>query len=498
MGPVQLLHEALKDGHTFPESGYLRALYIRKGCRFVARDLRGCYEDGTLVKVQDQPALPHTVKAEASIARWLALRSGTSEGGGWDTPYPPEAALNGAQRLAWEGLASKHTAIVTGGPGTGKTHMLSYLIKSWVKNGKKVQAAAPTGMAASVMALRLGMKVETVHALLGMVPGQVAPSRAVDADVLVVDESTMLDSEMMNALMSSVEEQTKLILVGDPDQLPPVSYGQPFHDLVRIGQNTDLLAVFQLTANMRTDKRGLLELLDAVRHGELCPLGDGVSHFRAPPSAGVDLIVQFDRMERRFPGIKRKDVLLLAGLRQERFGMGTEAINHYISHQLLKTRIHGEKFAVGDRVMFTINDRYHGFVNGERGELLAWEKGRNVHVLSDTGKEYVLLASDCHQKMEWAYAVTVHKAQGSQSRVVLFPIDPQHMKWADRRSIYTALSRGQEHVSLIGELDLLAAPLKKEMERSTLLGRVDIATLKGMVQTDPVKDFWERHQGEYA
>lgn len=500
MGPTDLLTLALRDGHTFPTSAWLRQQYIHNHCRFGKRDLDILYDEGQIAKVQGEPASLEALWAEARIASWLASRSITSMSVGWRAAYPPEASLNPSQRAAWEGLSESHTAVLTGGPGTGKTYLLSYLLQTWVQAGKLVAVAAPTGKAASVMALRLGLPVLTVHFLLGMVPGQVSASKEVTADVLVVDESTMLDSVMFAALCDAVGEKTKVILVGDPDQLPPVSYGQPFQDIVRLAEHTERVAHFSLTANMRTDQAGIIELLDYVRRGELPPkLGAGVSHFRTTPNAAVDLAMDLPRLARRFPGIERKDVLLLTGLRQEKFAMGTEAINHFMSNRLVKERIQGQKFALGDRVMFTVNDRYHGFVNGELGVLHAWgDKGRTVEITSDSGVEYKLIVSDCQTSLEWAYAMTVHKAQGSQARVVLFPLEKKNLQYANRRLVYTAMSRAQEHLALFGDLDLLLPALRRDVERQTLLGRVDLDVLAALKPKDAIKSYWQTHGGEYV
>lgn len=493
MGPVELLVDAFDDGHTYPQN--LRERYKDRRCHFTVDDLNAMYSEGLLTKVEHKPALPKAVRAEARIAAWVARRAASIEGGYEGATEPPIAGLNQRQAAALTGLLKTSTAILTGGPGTGKTYVMSVLLKYLKKVGVSYVVSAPTGKAASVLGVRLGENVATVHNMLGIIPGEVSPNKICEADLVVVDEATMLDSEVFAALTDYVGDR-KLILMGDPDQLPSVSAGQPFHDLYLYGVNTGKISIFELTQNMRTSVEGIVNLISLIKQRKLPEsVGEGVVNWKTKPSRAVELILDLSMLSRKMgTEVHRKDVLYLSGLRQSKFDLGTENINHMVSHKLYPERIQGQKFAIGDRVMFTVNDRYYGFVNGELGTILEWgDKGRSVKVANDEGKHYRLTVSDCKEKMEWAYALTIHKAQGSEADIVILPLDEQTIRFADIRMIYTAMSRAKKMLILVGNMDSLFPALRRKTERDTMLGIVDMNILATYYKEDPLNGFFHNN-----
>jgi exodeoxyribonuclease V alpha subunit len=347
------------------------------------------------------------------------------------------------------------------------------LVEALTTAGLTVDIAAPTGKAASVLALKLHRQFEcvTIHRLLGLRPGEL-PTSKVRADVVILDEASMIDSELMGYACEALRSDSFLLLVGDPAQLSPVGAGAPFHDCVE----GSLLPVAHLRSVQRQAAgNGVLHLAHSMAGGHASFPDTNVHRFTVDKSRleeqALDLYCS-DRLVDRFGLTDReRQVTILSPVKQEKFEASTRNLNHAISHRLLPDRnIQKSKFTRGDRVMFTINNYEHGFVNGELGKLIDYKSvARTATIVNDIDTEYVLEDYSLAQYMEHAYAMTVHKAQGSEAKVVMLLLHPDFKFMLTRNLLYTAVTRAQEDLILIGDPNLLTAGIQKVERRETAL-----------------------------
>lgn len=402
--------------------------------------------------------------AEARIGLWLAGQRVAGASAAISLPAP-EASLTASQRSAWAFLGASlpvSARCLTGLPGTGKTWLICRWIEALTKRGAYVSIAAPTGKAASVLYEKLErlVPVSTVHRLLGWRPGM-DPTSFINADYLIVDESSMLDAEMLGHLVTACLPSTQIILVGDPHQIPPVGPGSPFIDLLSV------LPVSTLTEIQRQQSgNGILHLAHAAADGKLY-IPERNVYQQSVPSELLDEAAQQMYCSGRYGGVK--DVVILSAIRKESYEASVGTINHGISHALHPDRTLGRsKFTKGDRLMFTVNNYQHGFVNGELGVLQDYHK-RQARIVNDSGKEYIIDDYGLGQHAEWAYAMTIHKAQGSECRTVILLLHPRMRFMYSRNLLYTAITRAREELIVLGEWGVLRDGLQHEEKRVTLL-----------------------------
>jgi exodeoxyribonuclease V alpha subunit len=355
-------------------------------------------------------------------------------------------------------------AALTGRPGTGKTYLTAMIVNALLDAGVPVDVAAPTGKAASVLTLKLDRRVDvvTIHRLIGLAPGQIPgyhQHNQLSSRVVVVDESSMIDSELLGMLLDAIDPvRTFVLLVGDPNQLNPVGYGSPFADLVR----NKLIPVAELTEIQRqAGDNGIIQMAHSFADGKLLLPEKNVYHFKMDPTRLKDEAINLycsDRLKAKF-GLEsvQKEFLILSPVKQEKYNASTASINEAISHRLLPARDLGKsKFARGDRIIFTVNNYAHGFVNGELGVLEDYSRrGGHARIRNDIGTVYELDDYSLGQYADWAYALTVHKAQGSECRVVALLLEPGAKQMYTRNLVYTAITRAREELLIFGDLKTL-------------------------------------------
>lgn len=476
------LTKATEHGHTALTSG-LASEYVKSYRLRWDSDLDPLYKRGDLIRLAGDPTLicdPKALTGEARIARFLALQRARGGGVGYPLPPCPEAGYSPAQRVSWEGLRRTGAACLTGLPGTGKTWLTARIVEALDAQGLDVWVCAPTGKAASVLTLKLGRKHEatTIHRLLGLRPGQF-PTRTrvypIESQVVVVDESSMVDAELMGYLLDALRPETRLLLVGDPNQLPPVGAGCPFRDIVE----GHLLPVFHLDQIQRqAEGNGIISLAHSIVGGRAVLPDRNVHTFRMAPdrmeAEVVDLYCS-DRLRDRF-GLTniQREFLVLSPVRAEKFEASITNINETISHRLFPERtISRSKFTAGDRVMFNVNNPGYGFVNGEVGVLDSYDrKLRQAKITNDLGFTYELEDYSLADYVEWAYGQTIHKAQGSEARVVALLLHPAAGFMYTRNLVYTAVTRAVEELLLFGDPALLQRAVERKDHRYTALPRL--------------------------
>jgi exodeoxyribonuclease V alpha subunit len=392
---------------------------------------------------------------------WLERTSGTR--------LAPEQA--DAVRLA----LTERVAVLTGGPGCGKSFTVRSIVALALARKARVLLAAPTGRAAKRLAELTGHEAATLHRLLQLRPGEDAAfdrDRPLDADLVVVDEVSMLDVLLANKLVKAVAPGAHLLLVGDVDQLPSVGPGQVLRDLLASGEVPSV----RLTRIFRQAQRsGVVtnaHRINAGRHPVTRGLDDFFLFASEEPEEVADLVVDLvaNRLPRRFGLDPRRDVQVLCPMYRGPAGAG--ALNERLQSALTppreglaERRAGGRAYRVGDKVMQVRNNYDKGVAgvfNGAVGVIVSVEPDdHELEVLLDTD-ERVAYGFDELDELVHAYAVSIHRSQGSEYPCVVIPLTMSAWMMLQRNLVYTAVTRAKKLVVLVGSRRALARAVRAE------------------------------------
>ena len=384
------------------------------------------------------------------------------------------------QRQAVELAAASQVMLLTGGPGTGKTTSLRGVLALFDQLGLETALAAPTGRAAKRLGELCGMEAATIHRLLETQydprSGRLVFARDEDdplrADAVIVDETSMVDILLMRGLLSALRPECRLILVGDPDQLPSVGPGNLFSDLIRSG----VVPMVRLTEIFRqAAESAIVRNAHGVNRGELPDLRDNKHDFfflrRKDPARAAETIVEL--VQTRLPnnmGIPPEQIQVLSPTRKR--VTGTAALNRAIQEAVnppapdRPERRFGEYvFRQGDRVM-QVRNNYDviwkdglttgmGVFNGDIGRIVEVDN-RSELITVDFEGRLVEYTPDMLGELEPAYAITVHKAQGSEYRAVILSVSDGAPVLLTRGVLYTAITRARELLILVGDEEVVA------------------------------------------
>lgn len=392
-----------------------------------------------------------------------------------------------AIRLA---LSSK-VLVVTGGPGVGKTTIVNAILRILAAKGTKLLLCAPTGRAAKRMTEATGFEAKTIHRLLEVDPKTGGFKRdgdnPLECNLLVVDETSMVDVMLMQSLLKAVSDRAALLIVGDIDQLPSVGPGQVLADLIASGA----VPVVRLTEVFRQAARSrIITSAHRINRGSIPDLSrpDGDSDFyfmpADAPEIAVPRIIELvkTRIPQRFGLDPVRDVQVLCPM--NRGGIGARSLNVELQAALnpaggRKVERFGWTFAPGDKVMQIENDYDKEVYNGdtgyiddvdpEQGELIATFDGRPVTY--GFGELDTLVP---------AYAVTIHKSQGSEYPAVVIPVMTQHYTMLQRNLLYTGVTRGKKLVVLVGQKKAVAIAVRN------ISGRRRWSKLKEWLAVEPI------------
>ena len=361
-------------------------------------------------------------------------------------------------------------SIITGGPGTGKTRIIEGLAQVLVNGFRKtIRICAPTGRAAKRIAENQALKKfqpSTIHMLKAMIDSS---AKDIEFDTLIVDESSMIDINLFNDLVKMLPLGSQLILIGDVDQLPPVGAGQPFLDLIR----SKKIVVSRLSKQFRQGSDSVIpKVARAINKGELIEFSSdfsssGFSFVEVEKGQVVDKIIEVVDF---FTGNKNGSIdfdktQILSPMR--RYSSGLINLNTIMQKKYnpngekVFSKMEGEKeikFCAGDKVICTQNDYDIDVRNGDIGYVVN-KVGKNIRVEFDG--EMKLFHNNKIDYLDLAYAITVHKSQGSEYPNVVMPIVDDHRIMLTRKLIYTAITRGKQNVCLIGSKRVLREALKK-------------------------------------
>jgi len=371
-------------------------------------------------------------------------------------------ALSSEQRRAVLAVFAHKLAVITGGPGTGKTTIIRAVVALGDKLNQRIALAAPTGRAAKRMSQACGRPASTLHRLLEFTPGEGGfkydRKRPLDVDLVVIDEASMLDTYLLHALVRALPAGCALLLVGDIDQLPSVGPGQILGDIIASGR----VEVLRLTRVFRqAQESSIIANAHRVNAGEMPVV----------PAHGGDKLVDFYTISAATPGEAQQKILdLITDRIPNAFGLDPIEDVQILSpmhkgevgcarlNELIQARFnpgaapleHGFRtWKVGDKVMQIRNNYDLEVFNGDIGRLVAIDRaGEKVQV--DFEGRQVTYGFSSLDELILAYAITVHKSQGSEYPAVILPMLTQHFVMLQRNLLYTALTRAKRLLIIVG------------------------------------------------
>ncbi|MGW3325772.1 SF1B family DNA helicase RecD2 [Streptomyces virginiae] len=391
---------------------------------------------------------------------WLAGRTG--------------ATLAPEQRDAVKLALTRRVAVLTGGPGCGKSFTVRSIVELARAKKAKVVLAAPTGRAAKRLAELTGAEASTVHRLLELKPGGDAAydrDRPLDADLVVVDEASMLDLLLANKLVKAVAPGAHLLLVGDVDQLPSVGAGEVLRDL--LAEDGPVPAVRLTRIFRQAQQSGVVTNAHRINTG-LPPITDGLPDFFLFPeedteAAGVLAVdVAARRIPARFGLDPRRDVQVLAPMHRGPAGAGN--LNGLLQQamtparpDLPEKRFGGRVFRVGDKVT-QIRNNYekgaNGVFNGTVGVVTGLDVDEQRLTVRTEEDEEIVYEFGELDELAHAYAVTIHRSQGSEYPAVVIPVTTGAWMMLQRNLLYTAVTRAKKLVVLVGSRKALGQAVR--------------------------------------
>ncbi len=372
--------------------------------------------------------------------------------------------------------------VITGGPGTGKTTIIHAILKIFEKLGVSIMLAAPTGRAAKRMSEATGHEAKTIHRLLeySIQKGgfQKNDQDPLECDLLVVDEASMIDTILMHHLLKAIPPHATFILVGDVNQLPSIGAGTVLQDIIASGavRVVELNEIFRqaqessIIVNAHRINSGIFPSLEPSKQG----LDDFYFLEQGDPEEVLRIILELakDRIPKRFGLDSLDDIQVLTPMHKGVVGTGnlnTELQKVFNPREADLTR-GGRSFRVNDKVMQVRNNYDKEVFNGDIGRIARFDaESQEVTIVFD-GREVVYEYPDLDE-IVLAYAVSVHKSQGSEYPAVIMPILTQHYVLLQRNLIYTAVTRAKRLVVMVGTKKALAIGVKndKTQKRYTYL-----------------------------
>ena len=374
------------------------------------------------------------------------------------------------QNEAIKGAIDHKVIVLTGGPGTGKTTIINAIIKIFAKLDIKILLSAPTGRAAKKMSETTGHEAKTIHRLLeysfqkgGFQRDDETP---LDCDLIIVDEASMIDTILMHQLLKAIPVNATLILVGDVNQLPSVGAGNVLNDIIASG----LLPVVELNKIFRQAKESQIVvtahrinngLMPSVKESD--PKSDFYFIEKENPEDVLKIILELvkERIPDRFGFHPLNDIQVLTPMHRGVVGAGN--LNVALQETLNPGKdgiVRGNRtFRRRDKVMQIRNNYTKEVFNGDIGSIDTIDPEQQVVTITFDGRQVHYEYADLDE-IVLAYAVSVHKSQGSEYPVVIIPILVQHYLLLQRNLIYTGVTRGRKLVILIGTRKALAIGVK--------------------------------------
>jgi exodeoxyribonuclease V alpha subunit len=480
------LTEAIDEGHCGLPTDELLPLtekLLEVPQQLIGTALELELQEGTVIAdhVGETPCvfLAGLYRAERTIAhRLMRLANGTLPWAWID----PDKALPWVENHVGFALAESQIAairlalmskvmVMTGGPGVGKTTIVKAILRILAAKGTSLLLCAPTGRAAKRMIEATGFEAKTIHRLLEVDPKSGGFKRGednpLDCDLLVLDEASMVDALLMQALLRAVPDKAALLIVGDIDQLPSVGPGQVLADIISSGAVPVvwLTEVFRQAAQSR-----IITSAHRINQGsipDLSPPGTKSDFYFVaaddPPTA-VSRIIELvkTRIPKKFGLDPIRDIQVLCPM--NRGGVGARSLNIELQATLnpageRKVERFGWTFAPGDKVMQIENDYDKEVYNGDIGSVDNVDPNVGEIVVTFDGRSITYGFGELDMLVP-AYAATIHKSQGSEYPAVIIPVLTQHYAMLQRNLLYTAVTRGKQLVVLVGQKKALAIAVR--------------------------------------
>jgi exodeoxyribonuclease V alpha subunit len=463
---AHVLARAARDGHTVLTGETVVSALAGLDVPDPPAAITAAVDDGVAAEFTSESAPDGTVvgltryaMAEEAVAEGLARLLATAKP--IATPEGTTSVTGGldpAQRDAVQQLAAHGVVVLHGGPGTGKSRTVAAVVELAQARHQQIALAAPTGRAAKRLEELTGHDASTLHRLLGaqapaagsgwtgtpeFLHGESWP---LDAAIVVVDETSMLDVELAAALVESCADGTHLLLVGDPAQLPSIGPGRVLADVLESGA---LPAVELTTLHRQAEGGTIARLASAVRGGELPRVDDPTREVVVVNATSSDeasrrvLQLVTDSIPRAL-GIPSAEVQVVTPV--HRGPAGTLALNKALKHRLNPGDGTISGFDVGDRVVATANHLDEGFANGEVGVVVT---AADSTLTVDFGAGPVTVPAKAIGDLVHGWAITVHRAQGSEWPAVVSVLTPEAGGMLSRPLVYTAWTRAQRHLSVV-------------------------------------------------
>lgn len=361
------------------------------------------------------------------------------------------------QKNAVKMAINNKISILSGGPGTGKTHTINILttvIRS-IDPTAKIVLSAPTGIAAKRMTQFTGLESSTIHRLLEIYKEEDSKPKPIDADYVIIDEMSMMDVSLVNHLLNGIQKDTKLLLVGDYNQLPSVGPGLVARDF--INSNRIETTILKKVYRQALDSQIVKNANNIVEEKEKLYEDNSKEDFYFIENRTDEAIREkIKRLIERLLslGYSLDDVQLIST--KNKGALSVEEFNNFIQEKYNKReewekiKVGKREIRLGDRVIHTENNKDLKVFNGEVGTVI---KIKNQEILVDFGDKEVLYTKEFFNELQLAYCLTVHKSQGSEFRVVIMPVSETHDFMLRKSLLYTALTRAKEKMILVGSKD---------------------------------------------
>jgi exodeoxyribonuclease V alpha subunit len=390
-----------------------------------------------------------------------------------------------AQIGALRSALSAKLNIVTGGPGTGKTTILRALVAILAAKHTKISLCAPTGRAAQKLSETTGLDAKTIHRLLQYNPMDrrfiFNSENQLDIDYIIIDEASMIDTYLAASLVRAIPDAAAVMFVGDTDQLPSVGPGNILNDFI----NSSIFTVSRLNKIFRQEGcSDIVATAYAIRNddvqypyhavhqpSQIDPRRDMHFLLASDPADCVEKIVLL--CEKYVPQWYKidpvNDIQVLTPM--HRGAVGTESLNRLLQDTFVEESMGTDwaPFRVGDKVIQTRNNYDKGIFNGDLGRILHINNG-DKEIAVQFNQDSATLSRSNINDLGLAYAISIHKSQGSEFPVVIIPLLKQHFIMLQRNLIYTAITRGRNKVFIVGDMEAYGIAVRNNRTDARLTG----------------------------